>query len=107
MNTVKGYDKFADAFWKFIKEEVGISYIYPEQKSYLKKKLTYEERQEKIDRMIDKVDYDDDKLSSSDLRLLNWSEEAVVLSSYIKKLGLMPEMCVEDYFLDFFVHLNF
>jgi hypothetical protein len=44
MNTMKGVDKFADAFWRFIKEDIGIKYIYPESKSYLKKKLSYEDR---------------------------------------------------------------
>lgn len=29
MNVTKGVDKFSDAFWRFIKEEVGIKYIYP------------------------------------------------------------------------------
>eukprot|EP00349_Pseudokeronopsis_sp_Brazil_P003516 CAMPEP_0202972008 /NCGR_PEP_ID=MMETSP1396-20130829/32529_1 /ASSEMBLY_ACC=CAM_ASM_000872 /TAXON_ID= /ORGANISM="Pseudokeronopsis sp., Strain Brazil" /LENGTH=158 /DNA_ID=CAMNT_0049701977 /DNA_START=60 /DNA_END=536 /DNA_ORIENTATION=+ len=104
---MKGIDKFADAFWKFIKEEVGVSYIYPEQKSYLKKKLSFEERQARIDKMIDKVEFEDDKLSQSEMQLLKWSEEAVILSTYVKKLGLMPDMCVEDYMLDFFVNLNF
>ena len=63
MNTIKGTAKFSDAFWRFIKEEVGIHHIYPEQKSYVKKKLSYEERQVKINKMLDKVDYEDDKLS--------------------------------------------
>ena len=44
MNTVKGVGNFSDGFWKFIKEEVGIHYIYPEKQSYVKKKLTLEER---------------------------------------------------------------
>jgi hypothetical protein len=29
MNMTKGVDKFSDEFWRFIKEDVGIKYIYP------------------------------------------------------------------------------
>lgn len=44
MNTVKGIGGFSTAFWRFIKEDVGIQHIYPDQKSYVKKKPTFEER---------------------------------------------------------------
>ena len=50
INSLSGQTtKFSDNFWKFIKEEVGIHYIYPQQKSYVKKKNSFEERQAKID----------------------------------------------------------
>ena len=44
MNTIKGVGEFSKAFWRFIKEELGISHIYPDQHSYVKKKPTFEER---------------------------------------------------------------
>jgi hypothetical protein len=59
-----GPETMTGKFWQFIKEEIGIIYIYPEQKSYLKKELTFEERQDKIDVMLEKVHYDDDKLDA-------------------------------------------
>ncbi len=37
----------------------------------------------------------------------NRSDEAIELSSYIKKLGLMPEICTEDYLLSFFETIYF
>lgn len=64
---MKDVASFSQAFWRFIKEDIGIHYIYPEQKSYVKKKLTFEERQAKIDLMLEKVDYEDEKLSPSDM----------------------------------------
>ncbi len=69
MNMAKGVDKFSDEFWRFIKEDVGIKYIYPVSRSYLKKKLSFEERQAKIDSMLDKIKVDDDKLSPNELVL--------------------------------------
>ncbi len=51
-------------FFKFIREDVGIIHIYPEQKSYLKKKPTFEERQAKIEQMLEKVEFEDDKLDN-------------------------------------------
>jgi len=68
MTGIKG-GSFSEIFWKFIKEDISIFHIYPEQKSYLKKKPTFEERQAKIDKMLEKVEYDDDKLSPEDLAL--------------------------------------
>ena len=73
----------------------------------MKKKLSFEERQAKIDLMLEKVDYEDDKLSPSDLALAKWSEEAVELCLYVKKLGIIPDMCCEDFLLGFFLSLNF
>jgi len=41
MNTVKGVGDFSKAFWRFIKEDIGIHHIYPDQHSYVKKKPTF------------------------------------------------------------------
>jgi hypothetical protein len=35
---------FNDVFWKFVKTEVGITHIYQEKQSYLKKQVSFEER---------------------------------------------------------------
>ena len=35
---------FQEVFWKFIKTEVGITHIYQEKQSYLKKQVSFEER---------------------------------------------------------------
>jgi hypothetical protein len=49
LNTIKYSDNnFTDSFWRMIKEEIGIHHVYPEQHSYVKKKLTFEERHKKI-----------------------------------------------------------
>ena len=67
---------FAECFWKFIKENVGITRIYPvsapnkQQKN--KKVPTLEERKERIDLMLQKTEYDDDKLSTGDAELAEW-----------------------------------
>ena len=52
MNSIKGIGEFSKAFWRFIKEDIGIHYIYQDQHSYVKKKLTFEERQAKIELML-------------------------------------------------------
>ena len=60
------YGAFGDNFWRFIKEEVGITHINKEKQSYLKKQITYEERIAKINAMLERAEFDDDKLSPSD-----------------------------------------
>lgn len=65
-----------------------------------------EQRQEKIDIMIQKVGLDDDKLDGGDNGLGLWSKDAVELASIVKQLGVVPEVCVEEYILDFFKQLT-
>ena len=64
---------FSESFWRFIKEEVGISRIYPvsspNTKQKNKKVLSLAERQDRIDQMLRKVEFDDDKLDQGDLAL--------------------------------------
>ena len=55
LNTIDRSQEFSKEFWRFIKEDVGIHYIYPQIQSYLKKKVTFEERHEKIEKMLEKV----------------------------------------------------
>ena len=43
---------FQEVFWKFVKTEVGITHIQKEKHSYLKKQVSCEERQKKIDMLL-------------------------------------------------------
>jgi len=52
--------------------------------------------------MLYRVEFDDDKLSASDAALSQWSDEALELNLMIKKLGLVADICVEDYLIKFF-----
>ena len=63
---------FEEVFWKFVKTEVGITHIYEEKQSYLKKQASFEERQKKIDMLLSRADFDDDKLNPSDEALAKW-----------------------------------
>jgi hypothetical protein len=65
-------DEFSESFWRFIREVVGIKYIYKHQSSYLKKPVPFEERKRKIDELLERADFDDDKLSPSDHELTKW-----------------------------------
>lgn len=42
--------------------------VYPESK----KKITFEERQAKVDAMLEKVEFDDDKLTPGEALLGKW-----------------------------------
>lgn len=72
MNSVKGIGQFSNAFWRFIKEDIGVHHIYPDQHSYVKKKLTFEERHAKIEKMLEKVEYNDEKLTPHEQLLQKW-----------------------------------
>ena len=67
---------YSECFWKFIKERVGIPRVYPmaspARQSKTKKVVTFEERQEKIDKMLQKVDFDDNMLDQADGELALW-----------------------------------
>ena len=56
--------------------------------------------------MIQKVGMDDDKLDGGDNGLSLWSEDAVELAQIVKQLGIVPEVCVEEYILEFFKQLT-
>ena len=64
--------EFSESFWRFIQEVVGIKYIYKQQNSYLKKPIPFEERKRRIEELLERADYDDDKLSPSDIELTKW-----------------------------------
>jgi len=103
MNTIKGTGDFSRSFWRFIKEDIGIHNVYPEGK----RKISLKERQAKVDQLLEKVDFNDDKLTPGESLLEKWSDEALDLYMMIKKLGNMPEFCVEDYLINFFETLYF
>jgi len=67
----------SEAFWRFIKENVGISTIYPStagSKSISKNKKvkTLEERQKNIEYMLQKTENEDDKMQPGNQELLDW-----------------------------------
>lgn len=52
--------------------------------------------------LLQRADFDDDKLNPSDEALAKWSNEALELSQIIKKLGLNKDICSEEYLFKFF-----
>ena len=66
------YRSMSDIFWNFIKNQVGITYIYAEKQSYLKKQVSFEERQAKVNVLLSRADFEDDKLNPSDQELVKW-----------------------------------
>ena len=52
--------------------------------------------------LLQRADFDDDKLNPSDEALAKWSAEALELSQIIKKLGLNKDICSEEYLFKFF-----
>ena len=67
--------EFSECFWKFIKERVGIPKVYPTvtgRQSKTKKSISFEERQDKIDKMLQKVEFDDNMLDQADGELAQW-----------------------------------
>ena len=68
MNTIKGTGDFSNSFWRFIREDIGIHIIYPEGK----KKQSFEERQKKVEQLLEKVDFNDDKLTPGEALLGKW-----------------------------------
>lgn len=106
MNTIKGTGDFSNSFWRFVKEDIGIYNVLPEPK---KKQgvATFEERQAKIDQLLEKVEFNDEKLTPSEALLGKWSDEALELHTYVKKLGMMKDLCYEDYLINFFETLYF
>jgi hypothetical protein len=71
-SNLGSYANFSDVFWRFIKEEVGITHIYEEKQSYLKKQVSFAERKQRVDLLLTRADFEDDKLSPSDQELVKW-----------------------------------
>jgi len=56
---------------------------------------------------LSRADFEDDKLTPSDAELAKWSDEALELSQMIKKLGLIKDICCEEFLFKFFRSLYF
>ena len=52
--------------------------------------------------MLDRAEFDDDKLASDDQTLTKYSDEAGELSLIVKKLGLQKNVCNKEYLTRFF-----
>lgn len=101
----------SDVFWKFIRENVGIARLTNSQTgasrvSKNKKVLSLEERQERIDLMRKKTGWEDDKLDQLSEELEKWSPQALELSNIVKQIGLVPDLCYEEYIQFFFKELS-
>ena len=68
MNTIKGTGDFIKSFWRFVKEDIGVHNLYPEGK----KKTSFSEKQDKIDKMLEKVEFNDEKLTPGEALLGKW-----------------------------------
>ena len=68
---------FENCFWKFIKENVGISKVHTASTTSLrlqksKKSISFEERYDRVTKMVQKAGLEDDKLDASDNALAQW-----------------------------------
>ena len=83
------FGTFSDNFYQFIKERIGITHLYEINNT----KVSFEERLEKIALMLERAEFDDDKLSANEQALNGFSDEAIELSAIVKKIGLQKEIC--------------
>lgn len=70
--------------------------------------MSFEESMAKLRRYIEKIEVDDDFMSdinANDLRA--WSDEALEMLIYVKKLGYMEMFTNEDFLRQFFQTLYF
>ena len=73
--TYQAQTGLSEVFWRFVKENVGISRVVSGNNrgsSKLQKVLTMEERQERIDLMLKRVECEDNKLDTEADKLLEW-----------------------------------
>lgn len=61
-----------------------------------------DDRTEKVDKMLQRAALDDDKLTSSELELAAFSDEAIDLALIIKKIGQQRDVCNKQYITSFF-----
>ena len=88
----------SEFFWSQVKERMNIIYIYPE----LRKKQSFDEIHEKILRLLDKIEAEDEFFDAEEHELREFSDEAYELSVYVQKLGLLPDMCTTFYLTRYF-----
>lgn len=87
------FGSFSDNFYQFIKERIGITHLYEINDA----KISFEERLEKIALMLERAEFDDDKLSANEQALNAFSDEAIELSAIVKKIGLQKEICNKQF----------
>lgn len=68
---------------------------------------SFEDRLAKINLMIERAEFEDDKLSSNEQALSRFSGEAVELSKILQKIGPQRDICNDLYLQYFFKTLNF
>lgn len=56
----------------------------------------------KVELMLERAEFEDDKLSATELTLANFSDEAIELSCIVKKIGLQRDICNKKYLTRFF-----
>lgn len=93
------FGTFSDNFFTFIREAVGITHLYN-----IDSKLgpSFEDRLKKVELMLERAEFDDEKLDSGEGALAKYSDEAIELSLIVKKLGLQKDVCNKDYLTRFF-----
>ena len=92
---------FSDNFYQFMKEKLGILHLYDLSSS----KKTFEERMDKVELMLQRAEFDDDKLDANETVLNSFSEEAVELAGMLRKIGKQKEICNKEYLTRFFTNL--
>lgn len=103
------YTTFSDNFNLFIREQIGITHLYdigdPTAKGYVGP--SFEDRLAKINLMIERAEFEDDKLSPNEQALSRFSSEAVELRTILQKIGPQKDICNNLYLSYYFKTLNF
>lgn len=103
------YTTFSDNFNLFIREQIGITHLYdigdPTAKGYVGP--SFEDRLAKINLMIERAEFEDDKLSPNEQALFRFSSEAVELRTILQKIGPQKDICNNLYLSYYFKTLNF
>lgn len=96
-NQAGRFGSFSENFYQFIRENIGITHL--QEMSQAK---SFEERLAKVDLMLQRAEFEDDKLSANELALGSFSDEAIELSGIVKKIGLQKEICNKKYLTRYF-----
>ena len=91
------FGSFSDNFFLFIKENIGITNIRE-----VSTKHSFEDQLANVKLMIDRAEFDDDKLDANQSSIANYSDEAVELSAIVRKIGYQKEICNKKYLTSFF-----
>jgi Leucine-rich repeat (LRR) protein len=91
---------FSENFYTFITEKIGITHIQKLDSS--KPGPSFADRMAKVEKMIERAEFEDDKLSPSEQAIAKYSDEALDLSCVVKKIGLQKDICNKEYLTRFF-----